>query len=702
MLYTICCLVLGMNALHSAFSQNSVPAKPSRQTTSQAHAQTDDAPLTNQAIIGMVRSKVGTGVIINSIKASPGRYSLDPKSLIQLSAAGVPEAVIEAMQAEAGAGATTASTSHSHSPVQATSTWVGSTKINKLDGTKAVEASRSFSVESGGLIHVTATCQNDPSMMAINAMPGQMAAKLGSAIAAYTGAKTEAAPPPENPNPADPRSLSLSVQYVPARGSKVGLSVVTDPLTYKINENAFSNTATATPQSGGGRYVPMRVTVDGAGRSDVRAGSSGTPVRASFSFYAATTRDQVNAMYGGVGTSKVATGFLGAIASLGDTSIASMKDALQAKQILVGVPLTDGDEAVVEIEPQEASFLDFTSKCLAAFPGPASAGPGSAVSAHVAAAPPVYNSQWYEEQGATFLDQRDYNSAVVMFEQAIRMDKNNALAQRRLAIARRLQGSSTTKPGAKTADPGQTVPPPELSSAAPPVKNPKSGSPAGSVPGSSPPPSPLLVTRAVSTAEAAYANGNYIGAIGAYNQALALDPVNVSAKAGLEKAQKSQQYWTDTNEKLAAAGEVVDPKNKLMWALTDNGKNVDWKDANAYCQALRTGGYNDWRMPQIAELANAYSAKSSRSTAPLKHAETSFFGGQMAVDPVGSMWDYHINGGIVLTGPNVWSGTSPGKNTFSALFFSSGKPSDLPGGFKRTMRALCVRSAEQDSELGIK
>ena len=163
-----------------------------------------------------------------------------------------------------------------------------------------------------------------------------------------------------------------------------------------------------------------------------------------------------------------------------------------------------------------------------------------------------------------------------------------------------------------------------------------------------------------------------------------------------------QTDWTETNARLAPLGEVVDPKNKLMWTLTDNGKNLDWKNASAYCQALRTGGYSDWRMPQIQELSAAYSPNSTRSTAPLTRAETSYFGGQRAFDPVGSMWDYHINGGIILTGPNVWSGTPLGHDTFSSLFFSTGKATDLPGGFKRTMRALCVRSAEMGADLAPK
>ena len=114
---------------------------------------------------------------------------------------------------------------------------------------------------------------------------------------------------------------------------------------------------------------------------------------------------------------------------------------------MVGVPLTDGDEAVVEIEPQEASFQEFTSKCLAAFPDRAfaTAAPAVAAAAHGSGAPTVYNSQWYEEQGQTFFEQHDYNSAVAKFQMAISMDKNNALAQRRLAIALRLQAAAKVK-----------------------------------------------------------------------------------------------------------------------------------------------------------------------------------------------------------------------------------------------------------------
>jgi hypothetical protein len=46
-------------------------------------------------------------------------------------------------------------------------------------------------------------------------------------------------------------------------------------------------------------------------------------------------------------------------------------------------------------------------------------------------------------------------------------------------------------------------------------------------------------------------------------------------------------------------GTVLDTQNNLLWAAADNGKDVDWKEAKAYCEKYRGGG---WRMPTQDEL----------------------------------------------------------------------------------------------------
>lgn len=50
----------------------------------------------------------------------------------------------------------------------------------------------------------------------------------------------------------------------------------------------------------------------------------------------------------------------------------------------------------------------------------------------------------------------------------------------------------------------------------------------------------------------------------------------------------------------------TDPRTGLMWATKDNGKNINWYDAKAYCENYRVGGFTDWRMPTQNELAGLY------------------------------------------------------------------------------------------------
>jgi len=59
-------------------------------------------------------------------------------------------------------------------------------------------------------------------------------------------------------------------------------------------------------------------------------------------------------------------------------------------------------------------------------------------------------------------------------------------------------------------------------------------------------------------------------------------------------------------------GTVLDTKTNLMWAATDNGKEINWEDAKSYCESYRGGGYTDWRMPTQDELAGLYDRRKSR------------------------------------------------------------------------------------------
>ena len=76
---------------------------------------------------------------------------------------------------------------------------------------------------------------------------------------------------------------------------------------------------------------------------------------------------------------------------------------------------------------------------------------------------------------------------------------------------------------------------------------------------------------------------------------------------------------------------VLDTKTNLMWAAKDNGKDINWEDAQSYCENYRGGGYTDWRMPTQDELAGLF--------------DSSIIGND----------DYHLTPLITLTGSCLWA-----------------------------------------------
>lgn len=47
---------------------------------------------------------------------------------------------------------------------------------------------------------------------------------------------------------------------------------------------------------------------------------------------------------------------------------------------------------------------------------------------------------------------------------------------------------------------------------------------------------------------------------------------------------------------------ITDDATSLMWQKSDGGVTMDWKDALTYAENATTGGYNDWRLPNVKEL----------------------------------------------------------------------------------------------------
>jgi hypothetical protein len=71
-------------------------------------------------------------------------------------------------------------------------------------------------------------------------------------------------------------------------------------------------------------------------------------------------------------------------------------------------------------------------------------------------------------------------------------------------------------------------------------------------------------------------------------------------------------------------GTVLDTKTNLMWAAKDNGSDINWQGAKSYCENYRGGGYTDWRMPTLDELAGLYDESKSRPTSSCKALFSSF------------------------------------------------------------------------------
>jgi len=62
-------------------------------------------------------------------------------------------------------------------------------------------------------------------------------------------------------------------------------------------------------------------------------------------------------------------------------------------------------------------------------------------------------------------------------------------------------------------------------------------------------------------------------------------------------------------------GTVIDTRTNLMWAAKDNGDGINWQGAKSYCENYRGGGYTDWRMPMLDELAGLYDAAKTYKSA---------------------------------------------------------------------------------------
>lgn len=94
-------------------------------------------------------------------------------------------------------------------------------------------------------------------------------------------------------------------------------------------------------------------------------------------------------------------------------------------------------------------------------------------------------------------------------------------------------------------------------------------------------------------------------------------------------------------------GTVFDKTTGLTWAQADNGHDINWQDAQTYCDEATLGGFTDWRLPRHEELIELYNAGIRTS-------------------------DSNGNHSIAITNWWVWSGDSLSNNSATSVVMKYG------------------------------
>jgi len=123
-------------------------------------------------------------------------------------------------------------------------------------------------------------------------------------------------------------------------------------------------------------------------------------------------------------------------------------------------------------------------------------------------------------------------------------------------------------------------------------------------------------------------------------------------------------------------GTVLDTKSELIWAAKDNGSGINWKGAKDYCESYRGGGYSDWRLPTVDELAGLYESSKSRPAA------------------CNTVYNIHVATELIdLTCYAAWASETRGSQ--AAYFsFNTGSWYWKPRSHTSSTRALPVRSTK--------
>ena len=133
----------------------------------------------------------------------------------------------------------------------------------------------------------------------------------------------------------------------------------------------------------------------------------------------------------------------------------------------------------------------------------------------------------------------------------------------------------------------------------------------------------------------------------------------------------------DHCEKLGPVpGRVVcDPTTGFLWTRRDNGRDIAWRAAVAYCEDLTVAGIAGWELPTVDELAALYDSSESETC-----------------DEWVPFFKCHPRLGIDLTSPYIWSRTDHESASRAQTFlFNTGWRGSNERIHSDSLRALCVR-----------
>jgi hypothetical protein len=286
--------------------------------------------LTNESVVQLVKANIGTTLILQMIQTHPGVYSFTSDSLIKLKQQGVPDAVLSAMMAkqkEPNAASAESGSSNKASEARTddrrfNGLWELEELTDRMSDQKSFNATMHKLVGNSpkeGEFQVTATCNEE--------------------------------------------SLVFKIAFLSNSEPKIGLK-----------QNTYGNTvlpggligAIAMAARHTKPWVEMRVRLDQNPPSDVSSEDDYVN-EAIVSFTGKSVQGAMAAIDSGAG--KMDEQMLSFARLYAATKGAGTIDqAFNAHSILVQLPLDNGMNRILEMNPQDASFRAFESRCNRAFP----------------------------------------------------------------------------------------------------------------------------------------------------------------------------------------------------------------------------------------------------------------------------------------------------------------------------------------------